>query len=122
MCNKLQRAHPVVRPRLQLALTAPSIRGGDAAAALQQARRNRKDLDMMLGRQPLRHHNRPSCLKRWQRWHRQQLTRGKVEVQLLRQFQLVKIIRRLRHLGALLQTLQTRQVPPRLQHLQRMIH
>lgn len=79
-------------------------------------------LDMMLGYRPLRHHNHPSCLKQWWRGHRQQLTRGKVEVQLLRQLQPVKMLRRLRHRRALLRTLQTRQGPLRLQHLRRMIH
>jgi len=73
-------------------------------------------LDMMPGRRPLRHHNHP-----W-RVQRQQLTRGKVEVQLLRQLQPVKMLRRLRHRRALLRTLQTRQGPLRLQHLRRMIH
>lgn len=65
-------------------------------------------LDMMLGwRRPLR------------RQHLQQLTRGKVEVQLLRQLQPAEMLRRLRSLGAPLSTTQRNRVPPRLR---RMIH
>jgi hypothetical protein len=80
-------------------------------------------LDMMLRwRRPLRRHNHPSCLKQWWRRHLQQLTRGKVEVQLLGQLQPAEMLRRLRNLRAPLWTLQRKRVPPRLQHLRRMIH